>query len=155
MSVHDELIRLIGTNSIDQLMQDYLRIDAAASPIWSQEHVAANPQLDPGLHCSFIACGIGYHAGLRHLQHQAWGICRAYFRAKDPRARLSTIQATLLDLNGRHGVDPAGNFVRLGTTVAVARLLGLHKDCSTWTIPLWERDLRTRLWWALLVYDKA
>ncbi|ORY50192.1 hypothetical protein BCR35DRAFT_25082 [Leucosporidium creatinivorum] len=76
-------------------------------------------------------------------------------QVEGPRARLSTIQATLIDLNGRHGVDPAGNFVRLGTAVAVARLLGLHKDCSRWMIPLWERDLRSRLWWALLVYDKA
>lgn len=154
-SVLDELIRVVGHGSIDKLMQDYLRIDAAALPIWSQEHFAANPNLNPGLQASYITSALVYTPALRNIQHDCWGLCRAFFRMRDPRARLSTIQATLIDLNGRHGVDPAGNFVRLGTAVSVARLLGLHLPCSTWTIPLWERDLRSRLWWALLIYDRV
>lgn len=132
----------------------YLRIDAAALPIWSQEHFAANPNLNPGLQASYITSALIYTPSLRRFQHACWGLCRAHFRMRDPRARLATIQATLIDLNGRSGVDNAGNYTRLGTTVSVSRLLGLHKDCSAWTIPLWERDLRSRLWWALLIYDR-
>jgi len=60
----------------------------------------------------------------------------------------------LLDLNGREAINPSGNFVTLGLAVSVARLLGLHEDCSDWTIPEWEKTLRIRLWWALLSYDK-
>ncbi|KAK4058587.1 hypothetical protein OIO90_000031 [Microbotryomycetes sp. JL221] len=154
-SAYDELLSVIGADSVDKLLNDYLRIDAVALPIWSQEHYAAQSHLNVGLRCSYITSAMAYNPSLRHLQHHCWGITRAFFRLREPRARLHTIQATLIDLNGRHGVDPAGNFVRLGSTVAIARLLGLHKDSSTWTIPLWERDLRARLWWALVVYDKV
>ncbi|KAK4053140.1 hypothetical protein OIV83_001875 [Microbotryomycetes sp. JL201] len=154
-SAYDELVAVVGADKIDKLLGDYLRIDAVALPIWSQEHYAAQSHLNVGLRCSYITAAMAYTPELRHLQHRAWGVTRAYFRLREPRARLHTIQATLIDLNGRHGVDPAGNFVRLGATVAIARLLGLHKDSSTWTIPLWERDLRARLWWALVVYDKV
>ncbi|KAM0792547.1 hypothetical protein ACM66B_005214 [Microbotryomycetes sp. NB124-2] len=154
-AAYDELVAVIGADKIDKLLSDYLRIDAVALPIWSQEHYAAQSHLNVGLRCSYITAAMAYTPELRHIQHRCWGITRAYFRLREPRARLHTIQATLIDLNGRHGVDPAGNFVRLGATVAIARLLGLHKDSSMWTIPLWERDLRARLWWALVVYDKV
>lgn len=43
----------------------------------------------------------------------------------------------------------------LGQAVSMSRLLGLHRNCSLWKIPLWERDLRTRLWWSLVQYDVA
>lgn len=69
-------------------------------------------------------------------------------------ARLSTIQTGLLDLHGRAAIDPAGNYVRLGTLVAISNLLGLSYNCSDWTIPIWERQLRIRLWWALVQYDR-
>ncbi|KAM0748224.1 hypothetical protein T439DRAFT_76556 [Meredithblackwellia eburnea MCA 4105] len=123
-------------------------------PLWSQEHFQSDPQVAIGLRCCYVTCGLIYNPSFRHLYSQAWAITRAYFRTHSPRARLSTIQAALVDLNGRESVDPAGNFVRFGTNLAVARLLGLHKNCTSWLIPLWERDLRTRLWWALLQYDK-
>ena len=38
--------------------------------------------------------------------------------------------------------------------VAVGQDLGLHRDCSTWKIPTWEKGLRKRLAWALFMQDK-
>lgn len=81
-------------------------------------------------------------------------IAMAAMRREAPRARLWTMQSYLLDLNGREAINPSGNFVVLGLAVSVARLLGLHEDCAGWTIPGWEKVVRTRLWWALLSYDK-
>lgn len=41
------------------------------------------------------------HPTLRGHIRQAWSITQTYFRTHGVRARLSTIQAGLLDLNGR------------------------------------------------------
>ena len=38
--------------------------------------------------------------------------------------------------------------------VALAQDIGLHLDCSDWSIPIWERRLRKRLAWALYLQDK-
>jgi hypothetical protein len=59
----------------------------------------------------------------------------------------------LLDLNGREAINPSGNFLTLSLANGTASLLGLNEDCSGWSIPAWEKDLRVRLWWALWVYD--
>jgi hypothetical protein len=75
-------------------------------------------------------------------------------RQQAPKARLWTLQTYLVDLNGREAINPSGNFITLGLAVSVARLLGLYEDSSGWSIPQWEKDLRTRLWWALLSYDQ-
>lgn len=38
--------------------------------------------------------------------------------------------------------------------VAGAQVLGLHRDPSNWTVlPSWERRLRKRLWWAVVVAE--
>jgi hypothetical protein len=63
------------------------------------------------------------------------------------------MQLYLLDLDGREAINPSVNFVVLGLAVSIARLLGLSEYCSQWSIAAWERDLRTRLWWGLLVHD--
>ncbi|KAJ6539921.1 hypothetical protein B0H10DRAFT_2394097 [Mycena sp. CBHHK59/15] len=91
---------------------------------------------------------------LRHLVAEAWKITTSTNRAHARSARLSTIQANLLDLDGRPSLNPTGNSMLLGQTIAAGRLMGLHLDCSTWSIPKWEKDIRNRLWWALLQQDK-
>lgn len=32
--------------------------------------------------------------------------------------------------------------------------MGLHRDCSEWSLPLWEKKLRKRLWWMLVLADR-
>lgn len=66
------------------------------------------------------------------------------------RPKLSTIQAGLL-LSQRPEGDQWAPTAQL---VAIGQELGLHLDCSTWKIPLWERGLRKRLAWALYMQDK-
>lgn len=64
--------------------------------------------------------------------------------------KLSALQAGLLLLQ-----RPQPNGWNLTIQlVALAQDLGLHLDCSTWTIPLWERRVRKRLAWALYIQDK-
>lgn len=66
------------------------------------------------------------------------------------RPKLSTLQAGLLLLQ-----QPEADSWSLTTQlVAIGQELGLHLDCSSWSIPLWERGLRKRIAWALYMQDK-
>ncbi|KPI41351.1 Transcriptional activator protein DAL81 [Cyphellophora attinorum] len=65
------------------------------------------------------------------------------------RPKLSTVQAGLLLLQRSRG----GSWVMTGQVLAVAEELGLHLDCSLWTIPEWEKGLRRRLAWAVIMQD--
>jgi hypothetical protein len=66
------------------------------------------------------------------------------------RPKLSTVQAGLLLLQ-RPEADSWSLTTQL---VAIGQELGLHLDCSNWSIPLWERGLRKRIAWALYMQDK-
>jgi hypothetical protein len=74
---------------------------------------------------------------------------RSLSRAME-RPKLSTVQAGLLLLQ-RPEADSWSLTTQL---VAVGQELGLHLDCSGWSIPLWERGLRKRIAWALYMQDK-
>ncbi|KAI5461827.1 fungal-specific transcription factor domain-containing protein [Mariannaea sp. PMI_226] len=66
------------------------------------------------------------------------------------RPKLSTIQAGLLLLQ-----RPKRNSWTLTTQlVGIGQDIGLHLDCSHWSIPTWEKGLRKRLAWALFMQDK-
>lgn len=71
-------------------------------------------------------------------------------------AVLQTILIYLQRLSGRSTsamADIPGHWPLLGSAVNLAYQLGLHMDCQTWSIPVWERRLRRRLWWSL--YNEA
>jgi hypothetical protein len=72
---------------------------------------------------------------------------------------LTTLQACLL-LQQRlptnlYLFDTAFSWSLMATSVAVAQTIGLHRDPAGWaSLPLWERRLRRRLWWALWTTEK-
>lgn len=66
------------------------------------------------------------------------------------RPKLSTVQAGLLLLQ-RPEADSWSVTTQL---VAIGQELGLHLDCTSWSVPLWERGLRKRIAWALYMQDK-
>ncbi|KAF7369833.1 hypothetical protein MVEN_00316200 [Mycena venus] len=151
-----ELIGLLGPNNIPRLLQHYLRMDGLAVPIWRASDFADNPEqrLPAGLFCAYVSRGIIYDDQLRHLAGDAWKVTTLTNRAQSRSARVSTIQANLLDLDGRPSLNPTGNSMLLGQTIAAGRLMGLHLDCTLWLIPKWEKSLRVKLWWAVLQQDK-
>lgn len=67
---------------------------------------------------------------------------------------LTTLQAVLLDLTGRPIYSMMGNGINCGRALSLSYSLGLNRDPSTWNIAEEEKDLRVRLWWALLVHDR-
>lgn len=66
------------------------------------------------------------------------------------RPKLSTVQGGLLLLQ-RPEADSWSLTTQL---VAIGQELGVHLDCSSWSIPEWERGLRRRIAWALYMQDK-
>ncbi|KAK3661736.1 hypothetical protein LTR56_000227 [Elasticomyces elasticus] len=71
---------------------------------------------------------------------------------------LSTLQACLLMLQrgptNRNITATPFKASLLGWTVSLANCLGLNHDCSGWqSLPLWERRVRTRLWWGVVSAD--
>ena len=73
---------------------------------------------------------------------------------------LSNIQACLLYVQRppTDGTTAAADtpFVwsLFASVVAQATSMGLHLDCQAWRIPAWEKRLRRRLWWAIIIEDK-
>lgn len=70
--------------------------------------------------------------------------------AYDKAAKVSDIQAGLLFLQ-----RPRHDSWRLTSQlVATAEEVGLHRDCTGWQIPDWEKGVRRRVAWALFMQDK-
>ena len=66
------------------------------------------------------------------------------------RPKLSTVEAGLLLLQR----SSRASWPLTAQMVAVGQDLGLHRECSDWDIPGWEKGLRKRLGWALFMQDK-
>lgn len=77
------------------------------------------------------------------------------------RPKLSTLEAGLLLLqrnrriveSGAH-THPTSSRMFTAQLVAMAQDLGIHLDCSSWSVPAWEIGLRRRLAWALYMQDR-
>lgn len=85
--------------------------------------------------------------------------------------RLETLQLALLDVFGRPALNPGGNHIAIlrvslpesqqvpplltgVQAIGCAQVLGLHRDCSSWRLPIWEKSIRKRLWWSICIADK-
>jgi len=113
--------------------------------------------LDPALLCAIyvVAAASGLHEldkarwqqiDLVQLEDLAFGL----FENTLASPTLSTIQAGLL-LMQRSNIDSKFLNTQL---VSTAFELGLHLDCSTWSISVLEQGLRKRLAWALYMEDQ-
>jgi hypothetical protein len=76
------------------------------------------------------------------------------------RPKLSTLEAGILLLQRNRRIKPeshihpASSRMFTAQLVAMAQDLGIHVDCSSWSIPRWEIGLRRRLAWALYMQDR-
>ncbi|KAF9874216.1 hypothetical protein CkaCkLH20_08199 [Colletotrichum karsti] len=67
---------------------------------------------------------------------------------------ISTLLGIMLNVSGRPLTSIIGNGIQLGSAISLAHSLGLNRDPSDWDIPEAEKLLRTKIWWAIFVYDK-
>jgi hypothetical protein len=66
------------------------------------------------------------------------------------RPKISDIQACLVIAQRPQG----DSWARTGTLLSMAQTLGIHLDCSDWSIPEWEKSVRNRVAWSLFMQDK-
>jgi hypothetical protein len=104
-------------------------MDGLAVPIWRSSDFTDQPEqrLPAGLFCAYVTRGLLYDDNLRSLSAEAWRITTLTNRSNARGARLSTIQANLLDLDGRPSLNPTGNSMLLGQ-------VGFHYYCYYWQI---------------------
>ncbi|KAK4454398.1 putative transcriptional regulatory protein [Podospora aff. communis PSN243] len=68
---------------------------------------------------------------------------------------LMVLQALLLYLLCvRPYVDPRSLFCLIGIAVRIGTRLGIHRDGAQFGLPPFETELRRRLWWQLVLFDK-
>lgn len=66
------------------------------------------------------------------------------------RPKISDLQGGLVLMQSPN----VGSWALTGHLVAMAQNLGINTDCTDWQIPDWERGVRKRVAWALLMQDK-
>ncbi|CAG9996352.1 unnamed protein product [Clonostachys byssicola] len=67
---------------------------------------------------------------------------------------MPSIIAILLNVGGRPTTTMIGNGMLLGSAISLAHCLGLNRNPITWDIPDQEKNLRTQIWWCLVIHDR-
>lgn len=120
-------------------------------------HTRQRTALDPALLCSVYV--VAAASGLHELENARWQqidlvqleeLAFRLFESALLSPTLSTIQSGLL-LMQRSNIDSKFLNTQL---VGAAFELGLHLDCSNWTLSVLEKGLRKRLAWALYMEDQ-
>ncbi|ETS82668.1 hypothetical protein PFICI_04544 [Pestalotiopsis fici W106-1] len=93
------------------------------------------------------------------LVDHLWRIAYDGIQQNLHKPQLDLLQTILLYLQhtGRRDEAAAANktaeWSLTGSAINIAYQLGLHIDCTDWSIPTWEQRLRRRLWW--VTYSEA
>ncbi|KAB8293982.1 hypothetical protein EYC80_009449 [Monilinia laxa] len=121
----------------------------------------SDKSLSPALICDILASSLVYWRLSPILkqfpvpdQRYCWNLAVESLQGDFLAPGLSTLYTALLDLSGRPVVSITGNTLTSGRTVALAHSLGLNRDPSRWRISDHEKNLRTRLWWGVLIHDR-
>lgn len=95
-----------------------------------------------------------YFPALRPIHKKLWA--EGLFALDDGyrQPQLRVIQLALLVLTSRPSDNAGQREIGLARAIGAAHLLGLHMDPTNWELPLWERSVRMRIWWSLMIHDK-
>lgn len=161
----DRIIALAQPNA-DALLDLYFKFVHPSYPIIHKESFYwkwQRRQVNPALVGSVFLLAINWWNYGPTLASQSipgtdelWTMCMECYQRLLRKPRLSTVQAGLLLLQNsgktkRRLIDARTFNFQL---VAAAQVIGLHLDCSNWSIPSWEIPPRRKVAWAVFVEDK-
>ncbi|KAK4693033.1 hypothetical protein P7C71_g4284, partial [Lecanoromycetidae sp. Uapishka_2] len=159
-SLMQRIEKFVGSQSL-QLVQHFRTINRSLPIIedtfFETHNTTRRSTLDPALLCAVYV--VAAASGAHELEKARWqnidlnqleDLAFRLFEDALANPTLPTIQAGLLLMQRSH-VDSKFLNTQL---VGAAFELGLHLDCSAWTIPAFERGLRKRLAWALYMEDQ-
>ncbi|WWD18260.1 hypothetical protein CI109_102710 [Kwoniella shandongensis] len=132
----------------------YGRLPFTGSTAWSKvlERVGLMGAED-ALRTCIVAHTTTYNKDLRPYHIELWSHVLQALEDEYRAPRLQTLQIALLIIGSRPNINSGQNSIAIARAVGLAYLLGLHVDCSGWRLPLWERKVRLRVWWALVIHD--
>lgn len=167
-----ELWQIINPDIAWRLIKLYSRFVDPYFPILAPQQLPSTPDelanMSLGLLASICASALPfvvYDEGLYSLllhppdSSKLYRICWLDISQHLHAPTLATLQSCLI-LQQRPPTNPylsdtAFAWSLMSTAVAVAQTIGLHRDPMGWTaVPLWERKLRKRLWWALWMMER-
>ncbi|KAF7950360.1 hypothetical protein EAE96_007647 [Botrytis aclada] len=159
------LEQILGPN-VREVVNLYFRHIHPSFPIidehnFNQLYSKGDKSLSPALICDILASALVYWRRSPNLkqfpvpdQRYCWNLAVESLQGDFLAPGLSTLYAALLDLSGRPVISITGNTLTSGRSVALAHSLGLNRDPSRWRISDHEKNLRTRLWWGVLIHDR-
>jgi hypothetical protein len=53
----------------------------------------------------------------------------------------------------RPAINSGQNTILTARAIGTAQLIGLHIDPTDWKLPRWERNLRKRVMWGLIIHE--
>ena len=101
-----------------------------------------------------MAHATSYIPEISPLHKNLWSQALLALEDEYRQPRLRTLQLALLVLTSRPSENAGQREIGVARLTGAAHLLGLHMDPTHWTLPAWERSIRKRIWWTLLVHDK-
>ncbi|GAB7328581.1 hypothetical protein MBLNU13_g00530t2 [Cladosporium sp. NU13] len=156
-----DIERIVGPHG-NKLIEIYFRNVHPSFPIIQKQafldrHRHGDRQFNPPLLAAMYLLALGWwHQEPSLSSHPKPDISRLEYIAITSltmamqRPKISAVQAGLLLLQRAK----SSTWTLTVQLVALGQDIGLHLDCSNWSIPLWERRLRKRLAWALYMQDK-
>nr|XP_031858132.1 uncharacterized protein CI109_006473 [Kwoniella shandongensis]KAA5525204.1 hypothetical protein CI109_006473 [Kwoniella shandongensis] len=160
-TIFERVCSMLGTGWPEALMQKFIQVTLPAFPILNTMRLiaACNSQREAGplphaLLCGIMGHSIEYEPAVKHLFKGIWKEVVAAEDEEYRQPRLQTLQLAIISLTTRPSQAHAVNAMSLARSVSIAHMIGLHLDCSDWRLPRWERSVRKRVWWALLIMDK-
>ncbi|GAA5905333.1 hypothetical protein JCM6882_003746, partial [Rhodosporidiobolus microsporus] len=159
-----EAERLVRSEMRRELLHLYRRHTHPSLPLFSAAQItslsADRDQNSPGTLSrgavlALLAHATTYLPPSRPAHKPLWALALAlHARSYTAGPSLETVQVALVILGARPALNVAGNGVGMARLLGAAQLLGLHLDPSRWRLPLAEKRLRKRLWWAVVNEDK-
>ncbi|WVW83573.1 hypothetical protein I302_105594 [Kwoniella bestiolae CBS 10118] len=120
-----------------------------ARPILPKGKISRFP---PNLLAAILASSFAHSKDTRSLAGLAANLLQSASEGTGE-SNLVTVITNIMMIGVRPGATNQGSYLLLAHTIALAQLLGLHLDPSSWSIPTWEQELRIRLWWMLRIHD--
>ncbi|GHJ89746.1 hypothetical protein NliqN6_6148 [Naganishia liquefaciens] len=151
----------IGYEWPPRLLPLFLQKTVAAFPIVDSRRLQAyltdhnqTPFAPYALFAAILAHMTTYISEIRAHHKQLWVQVLLAMEDEFRLPRLQTVQLALVILTSRPAINSGQNTILTARAIGAAQLIGLHVDPTNWKLPRWERNLRKRVMWGLIIHDK-
>lgn len=135
----------------------FLSKTLSAFPILNSHHLQSSllsPTTTPySLLVGIFAHMTSYVPSLLVKHKDLWALVLQSLEYEFQQPRLQTVQLALLILTSRPAINSGQNTILTAKAIGAAQLLGLHLDPGRWRLPRWERNVRKRVMWGLLIHE--